>query len=64
MPDELWTEVCDVVQDHPQEKEMQKAKWLSEEVLQIAVKRRELKAKEKRKIYPSECRVPKNSKER
>ena len=35
--------------DHPQEKEMQKAKWLSEESLQIAVKRREAKAKEKRK---------------
>ena len=41
-----------------------KAKWLSEESLQIAEKRRELKAKEKRKIYPFECRVPKNSKER
>ena len=51
-------------QDHPQEKEMQQAKWLSEEALQIAEKRREDKAKEKRKIYPFECRVPKNSKER
>ena len=46
-------------------KEMQKAKWLSEEALQIAVKRREAK-KQRRKgnKYPFECRVPKNSKER
>ena len=42
-----------------------KAKWLSEEALQIAEKRRDAKVKgEKRKIYPSEWRVPKNSKER
>ena len=47
----------------PRKKKCKKAKWLSEEALQIAVKRRELKAKEKQKIYPSECRVPKNSKE-
>ena len=46
--------------DHPPKKEMQKAKWLSEEALQIAVKRREVKGK----IYPFECRVPKSSKER
>ena len=40
-------------QDHPQEKEMQKkAKWLSKEDLQIAVKRRKLKAKEKKKDIP------------
>ena len=39
-------------QDHPQEKEMQKAKWLSEEALQIAGKREKLKAKEKRKAMP------------
>ena len=45
-------------------KEMQNAKWLSEEALQIAVKRREAKAKEKRKDVPIECRVSKNSKER
>ena len=41
---------------------MQKVKWLSEEALQIAEKRRE--AKGKGKIYPSECTVPKNNKER
>ena len=39
-------------QDHPQEKAMQKAKWLSEEALQIAEKRREVKGKEKRKDIP------------
>ena len=41
-----------------------KGKWLSEEALQIAVKRREGKQRRKGKIYPFECRVPKNSKER
>ena len=46
-------------------KKSKKAKWLSEEALQIAVKRREeQKAKEKRKDIPFECRVPKSSKER
>ena len=44
-----WHYTGDKDQDHPQEKEMQKAKWLYEEVLQITVKRREEKAKEKRK---------------
>ena len=48
----------------PKKRKCKKAKWLSEEALQIAEKRREDKAKEKRKIYPFECRVPKNSKER
>ena len=43
-------------------KKCKKARWLSEEVLQIAEKRREAKGKEE-KIYPFECRVPKNSKE-
>ena len=41
---------------------MQKSKWLSGEALQIAVKRREVEAKEKRKDIPFECRVPKNTK--
>ena len=51
--------------EHPQEKEMQKAKWLSEEASQIAEKRREAKGKGKKgKLYTSECRVTKNSKER
>ena len=54
LPDELWTEVRDILQETgiktiPMEKKCNKAKWLSEEALQIAVKRREQKAKEKRK---------------
>ena len=70
MPEEPWMEVCDIVQEAgiktiPKKKKCKKAKWLSEEALQIAVKRREAKGKgEKGKIYPFECRVPKNSKER
>ena len=63
-------EVCNTVQEVvikiiPKKKKCKKAKWLSEEALQIADKRREAKGQgKKRKIYPSECRVPKNSKER
>ena len=52
VPDELWTEVCDIVQEtgiKTMEKKCKKAKWLSEEALQIAVKRREAKSKGKRK---------------
>ena len=50
VPDELCTEVCDIVQETaiktiPMEKKCKKAKWLSEEALQIAVKRREVKRK-------------------
>ena len=69
VPEELWTEVRDIVQEAviktiPKKKKHKKAKWLSEEALQIAEKRREAKGKGKGKIYPSECRDPKNSKER
>ena len=47
------------------QKDMEKAKWLPEEALQIAVKRKEAKGKgEKERYYPFEHRVPKNSKER
>ena len=51
VPYELWVEVCDIVQDTgiktiPIEKKCEKAKWLSEESLQIAVKRREVKRKD------------------
>ena len=68
VPEELWMEVHDTVQEAeiktiPQKKKCKKAKWLSEEALQIAEKRREVKGKGE-KIYPFECRVPKNSKER
>ena len=70
LPDELWMEVCDTEQETgskttPMEKKWTKAKWLSEEALQIAVKRREAKSKgEKEKIFPCEHRVPKNRQER
>ena len=48
----------------PKKKKGKKAKWLSEEALQIAVKRREAKKQRRKgKIFPFECRVPKNSKE-
>ena len=68
MPEELWTEVYDIVQEAgikmiPKKKKCIKAKWLSEEALQIAVKKSESERR-KGKIYPFECRVPKNSKER
>ena len=51
MPDELWMEVRDIVQETgiktiPKKKQCKKAKWLSQEALQIAVKRREEKSKE------------------
>ena len=56
MPDELWTEVCDIVQEAviktiPKKKKCKMAKWLSEEALQIAVKRRELKGKGEKERY-------------
>ena len=58
-------EVRDILQETgiktiPKKKKCKKAKWLSEEALQVVEKRRE----EKSKIYPTECRVPENSKER
>ena len=67
-PEELWTEVPDIVQEvgikiNPKKKNCKKAKWLSKEDLQIAVKRSE-RQRRKGKIYQFECRVPKNSKER
>ena len=54
--DELWMEVCDIVQETgiktiPMEKKCKKAKWLSEEALQIAVKRREVKNKGEKERY-------------
>ena len=68
VPDELWTEVCDIVQETgiktiPKKKKCKKAKWVSEEALQIAEKRREAKGKGE-KINQSECRIPKNGNER
>ena len=68
VPEKLWTEVCNIVQEVviktiPKKKKCKKAKWLSEEALKIAEKRSK-RQRSKGKIYPSECRVPKNSKER
>ena len=56
MPDELWTEVHDIVQEAvikiiPEKKKCKKAKHLSEEALQIAVKRREVKGKGEKERY-------------
>ena len=56
VPDELWTQVCDIVQETgiktiPMEKKCKKAKWLSGESLQIAVKRREAKSKGEKEKY-------------
>ena len=56
MCNELWTEVCDIVQETgiktvPKKKKCKKAKWLSEEALQIAVERREAKSKVEKERY-------------
>ena len=56
VPDELWNEVCDIVQETgiktiPKEKKCKKAKWLCGEALQIAVKRREAKSKGEKERY-------------
>ena len=56
MPEELWTEVRDIAQETgikiiPMEKKCKKAKWLSGEALQIAVKRREAKSKGEKERY-------------
>ena len=56
VPDELWTDVCDIVQDTgiktiPKKKKCKKVKWLSREGLQIAVKRREAKSKGEKERY-------------
>ena len=56
VPDELWTEVCDIVQETgiktiPMGKKCEKGKWLSEEGLQIAVKKREVKSKGGKERY-------------
>ena len=65
MPEELWTEIHGIVQEAltkiiSKKKKCKKAKWLSEEALQIAEKKGKLKTKRKGKIYPFEYRFPKN----
>ena len=70
VPEELWTQVQDTVQEAviktiPKKKKCKKAKWLSEEDLQNSCeKKRRKRQRRKGKINPFECRVPKNSKER
>ena len=68
VPKDIWMEFNNIVQEAviktiPKKKKCKKAKWLSEEALQIAEKRSE-RQRRKENIYPFECRVPKNSKER
>ena len=70
VPEELWMEVHDIVEEAVintilMKKQCKRAKWLSEVVLQIAEKKKRSKRQRRKgKIYPSECRVPKNNKER
>ena len=69
MPEEIWREVYDTVQEVviktiPRKKKCKKAKWLFEGAVQIADKRREVKGKGEKERYPTECSVTKNSKER
>ena len=68
-PEELWMEACNTMQEAvtktiPKKKKCKKAKWLFEETLKIAEKRREEKQKVKDKINPAKYRVPENSKDR
>ena len=70
VPEELWTQLNFIVQEEaviknkPKKKKCKKTKWLSLETLKIAVERRESKGKGERERYPTEHRIPKNSKER
>ena len=69
MPEELWTEVHDIVQEAviktiPKKRKCKKAKWLSEEALKIARNKRSERQRRKRRIYPFQCKVLKNNKER
>ena len=69
MPEELWTEVCDIVQETGiktilKENKCKMAKWLTEEAFQIAVNRREVKGKGEKKRYAHLNAELKNSKER
>ena len=69
VPEEIWMESHDfvhevVIQIIPKKKKLKKSKCLSDKASQIAEKRKDMKAKEKRKVYTSKCRVLKNRKER
>ena len=68
MPEELWSAVHNIVQETvtkiiSKEKKFKKAKWLSEEALQLDEERRERQGRSG-KTCPTECRVPRNNKER
>ena len=68
VPKEVWMKICDIVQETviktiPKKKKCKKSKWLSEEALQIAEKRREVKGKGEKERYIHLKSVPKNSKE-
>ena len=69
MPEELRMDVRNIVQEMvakiiPKKKKCEKAKWLSEETLQIAEERSDVIGKGERERYPSECRAPQNSREK
>ena len=70
VPEKLWMEAHDIVQEAgiktmPKKKKCKKAKWLSEEALQTVMKKnRRERQRRKGKIYPSECRVPKKTRDR
>ena len=69
VPEELWTEVPDIVKEAenktiPKKKKSKTTKWLSEEVLEVAEEQRSKKQGRKGKVHPTKHRVPKNSKER
>ena len=69
MPEELWTEICDIVQEAviktiPKKKKYKKAKWLSEEALPIPEKRREAEGKGKNERYTSSKAEFQRSKEK
>ena len=69
LPEELWTEVHNIVQETvtktiPKKKKCKKAKWLFEEALQIDEERREVTGKGERGRYTTKSKIPENSKER
>ena len=69
VPDELWTEVCDIVQEAvtkiiPKKRKCKKTKWLSEALQILEKRKRSERQGRKGKIYPTECRLLENSKER
>ena len=70
VPEELWTEVHNIVQEAvnktiPKKNKWKKAKWLAEKSLQIVEEKGPVKSKgEKGKLYLTECSIPENSKER